>query len=278
MSHWILLVIFASLGSILFNYLNRKNLKDGADSTVYAWLFEVIRLFLFLIMVPFDYRLTLTTDSVLLFLGLGGIELIAMYLFAKVHAHNELSVSSIITRLRILVVPVVAFIFLGEKLTNIQYLGVALTFLGSIALAMNGKIRASTGLKYALSFSLISGISTVVLKAATTYASTSVSMVFFSLPSAILLPVLMRSGRDRILKFTKTQIKSVSIAALANTFSAALIVRALTIAPASQINSVFLGLTSLTILVGIFALKEKELVVLKLTGAALTTLGIILLV
>lgn len=277
-SNWLILTIISGLSSVIFNTLNRETLKKGHDSTVYSWLFEVIRFLFFAALIPFDHYLVCSSQNTLILIALGFTELIAIYLYMKMHAHTELSISSIIVRLRVILVPLVAFIFLGERLSTLQYFGVTAVFAGCLVVTGMKHIRSTKGVWYALGFVLVNSVSNVLMKYASGIASVSIVSAAFSFPSAVLIPVIMQSAHSRIHLHFKPIFKQTLLAAGFNIVTMFTMVMAYRTSSVSQVNSVFQAITSLAVVVGIFALNERDHKWLKLLGAALTTLGIILLV
>lgn len=277
MQNWLFLTIMAGLGTIGFNTFNRQTLKGGHDSTVYAWLFEVFRVLIFIPLLFFDYHVVWTWVSLRTFFLMGASELIGIYLFMKMHANSELSLSSILSRLRIIWTPIIGFIFLGEILSLPQYVGIAIIFGGCI-IAMGGKRGSSRGIIYALLFSLVNAFSNIFVKQATVFASTSIVTILFSLPAAIFIPLIMRSARDRISHNLIPIIRPLLIASLFNALTMFMIVSALRLAPTGQVIGVFQGIAMLTVASGVVFLHERAHLWHKLLATAFTTVGILLLV
>lgn len=277
-SNWLVLTIVAGISSVLFNTMNRGTLKKGHDSTVYAWLFELIRFIFFALLIPFDHFLICGTHTTILLISLGFTELIGTYLYMKMHSHTELSISSILSRFRVLLVPLFAFIFLGERLTLIQYIGVGAIFSGCLVVVGMKHIRGTKGIWYALGFVVVNTISNILIKSATEVASTSIVTAAFSFPAAILIPVLMKSSLSRIRFTTGPILKSTLLASVFNIITMYTLVKAYSLASAGQVNSVFQGITALTVVIGIFFFNERDHKLLKIIGAILTTVGILLLI
>ncbi len=275
---WLILAIISGISSVIFNTLNRGTLKNGHDSTVYSWLFETIRFLFFFALIPFDSFLICSWGSTAILILLGFSELAGVYLYMKMHAATELSVSSILSRLRVILVPIIAFIFIGERLTLLQYVGVTTIFAGCLVVAGMKHIRGTKGIWYALGFVIVNSVSNVILKSASGIASTSIVTAAFSFPSVVLIPVIMKSARVRIRFTFRPILKSTLLASLFNVITMYTMVLAYKLATAGQVNSVFQGVTSLSVIVGIFFLNERDHKWLKLVGAALTTVGILLLV
>jgi drug/metabolite transporter (DMT)-like permease len=277
-SNWLFLAIIAGISSVLFNTLNRGTLKAGHDSTVYAWLFELIRFLFFALLIPFDHFLVCGPRTTLILISLGFSELVGVYLYMKMHASAELSISSILSRLRVLLIPFFAFIFLGERLSMAQYLGIVTIFVGCMTILGMKHVRSAKGIWYALGFVIVNTISTLLLKSASTIASTSIVTAAFSFPAAVLIPVIMRDSLTRIRFTTGPILKSTLLAAGFNIITMYTLVKAYALASAGQVNSVFQGVTALAVVVGILFFHEHDHKLLKILGAILTTIGIILLV
>ena len=276
--NWLLFTIIAGVSSVAFNTYNRGTLKAGHDSTVYAWLFELIRCIFFALLIPFGYYLVATPKNILTLILLGLSELVGVYLYMKMHAVTELSVSSIISRFRVISLPIFAFIFLGERLSMLQYVGIMTIFTGCLVVAGMKHVRGTKGIWYALGFVLVNSLSTVLMKSASSTASIAIVNTAFSLPAAVLIPVIMKNSLSRIHLTVKPILKSTLFASAFNILTMYCLVRAYQLASASQVNSVFQGVTSLAVVVGIMLFNEHDHKLLKVIGALLTTLGIILLV
>jgi len=110
---WILLALIAGLASNASNFFSRFLLKNGEDSTVFAWYFEFVRLIVFALIAFFDFKLIITFKSILLLLAMGLSELACVYVYMKMHANSHLSISAIISRTRLIWVPFFAFLLLG---------------------------------------------------------------------------------------------------------------------------------------------------------------------
>jgi len=269
-SHWLFLTLIAGLGTIGFNTFNRQTLKGGCDSTVYAWLFEVFRVLIFLPLLLFDYHVVWTWISLRTFLLMGISELIAVYLFMKMHAHSELSLSSILSRLRIIWTPMVGFIFLDEILSLPQYVGIAVIF-GGCLIALGGEIGGSRrGAIYALLFSLVNAFSNVFVKQATVFASPSMVTILFSLPAAIFIPLIMRKARTRISHNILPILRPLLVASLFNSLTMFVLVSALRLAPTGQVIGIFQGIAMLTVASGVIFLHERDHLWRKLAAALVT--------
>ncbi len=276
--NWLVLAIVAGVSSVFFNAANRQALKNGEDSTVYAWIFELIRFIFFASLIPFNYFLICSARTTTTLILLGFSELAGVYLYMKMHSHTELSISSILSRLRVLLVPMFAFVFLGERLTTLQYIGIITIFTGCLVVVGMKNIRNTKGIWYALAFVIVNTLSTLLLKSASSVASTAIVSAAFSFPAAALIPLIMKSPRKRIAFSTSILFKPTLLAAAFNIITMYALVTSYQLAPAGQVNGVFQGATTLSVVFGIIFLNERDHKLLKIIGAALTTAGIILLV
>lgn len=274
---WLILTILAGLSSNLFNTLLRRTLRGGHDATAYAWWFELIRASTFFLFLWWDYSFVYTPINLFWLIALGLSEVVGVYTYMKMHASTQLSVSSVVMRLRSVWVVLLAFIFLGERLSNIQYTGIVTIILGTLILNNHGKLRTDASFRNSLFFTLASAISTIIIKHVSTYASISVINFAFSFPSVILIPLLMKNSLPRLLS-NLPFLRSTFTVAFFNTFTMVALVWALKLGNASQVIGVLQGITMLTVVIGIFALNERDHISRKLIAATIATLGITLLV
>lgn len=276
--NWFLLTLIAGISSNLFGTLNRHLLHNGGDSTAYGWWFETFRFIIFSILALFNFSLILSFPNIALLFSLGISEVVGIFLFMKMHAHTELSLSSVVMQLRVIWVPLFAFMYLSEHLTVFQYLGVFAVFVGCLLVMWRGQTNFNKNIRYALLFSLVSAISSLLQKQATLIASTPVIIAAFSAPSVFMIPILMKNPWAR-LKHTgralSGQVLSVTIINMVLMLS---LVEAYRLSTASQVAAIFQGVSMLTVVVGIFFLQEKDHKWVKLAAAAITMVGIILLI
>lgn len=278
MNNWILLAVVAGLASSLFNYIDRYVLRTNGDSTSFAWWFEVIRIIIFLLVLPFDYFLIVIPKSVLLLLGLGFVEFISVYTFMKMHKFSEISVSSIISRLRIVWVPILAFIFLGEKLKLLEYLGIATVFFGLSFVVSPAKTKKDEGVKFAFISSFVTAALSVLVKIASEFASAPIIILAMSTPSLFLFPIFAKSWRQRVKAFYQKDIVGVGMAAFASAIALFFLVWALNIGPAGKVVGIHNAMLFTAVIAGIVFLNERENLLRKLLGTAVVLLGVFLLV
>jgi len=278
LQNWQLLVFIAGIFSVAFNYVNRYVLQNGDDSTSYSWWFEAFRAVLFL---PFCFLTPLPEINIFniaLFLAIGLAEFFTVYIYMKMHSFSELSISTIISQLRLVWVPVVAFLLLKEKLATIEYLGIVFIFIGQVVVAFPKKFSLSKGVKYALISSFLVSINVVMVKVATPIFPLPYIVVAMSAPSVIGYPIIMKSGLKRIIAYSDTALKKVSIAAAFNALAIVFLLLALRYGPVSSAVGVFQGISVLGVAAGIIFLKERGNVLGKIAGGAIVLLGMYFLI
>ncbi|MCL4366416.1 DMT family transporter [Patescibacteria group bacterium] len=274
---WIILAAVAGLGSNIINFFSRYILKDNGDSTTWAWTFEFLKLLFFIPFLFFDFKFEFHLKSILFLLGAGLTEFISVYLFMKMHKYSHLSVSTILSRTRLIWVPILAFLFFGERLTNLQYIGVAILFIGLSIVVAPHKFFLDKGAIYANTSAIIIALNTILLKQAVAFASTPVIMIFYSLPSVILFPIFMKNTKQRLFNQNLDKKLPKLLGVGANVAALFLLIAALKIGDVSRVNALYQGMLVVNVLAGIILLKERQDILRKLLGTAVTIIGIILL-
>lgn len=275
---WLLLASGGGLSSSAFNYLNRYTLKDGGDSSCAAWWFELLRVFIFLPLLFFDYAIIVSYKTLVIAILLGVVEFMSIYLHMKMHRLNELSISSVIQRLKFAWVPIIAFLLLGEKLSMLNYTGMVIIFIGLTVVVPIRKLGSSQAIKIAVLTSLVQSILAVIMKIASDYLSTPAIPIVMGLPSLILFPALVSDFKRRSKNFWKANTTPLVGMAIMSVASLYLFVTALRIGDTSRVTGVYYAMMFTSVLAGIFLLKEKENVYRKIFGSLIILSGIYFLI
>src|SRR5258708_36226215 len=106
-----------------------------------------------------------------LLLAMGATEFVSVYFYMKMHAYSHLSVSTILSRTRLIWIPLIAFFFIGEHLKITTYIGIIILFIGLIIATAPKKLQFDKGQTYAYLAAFIIAINTVQLKTNTHFAS-----------------------------------------------------------------------------------------------------------
>lgn len=274
---WFILANLTGLLSVAFNFFNRLVLKDGDDITAYAWYTEVLRFIVFFIIAIFDWHIFLNPYSIIIFLLFGLTEFIGGYWYMKMHAYSHLSISSILSRTRLIWIPIIAFFLIGEKLKLTDYFGILIVFFGINITMAPKKLIMDKGALYANLSAFIIALNIVLAKILLPYGSNGVINVALVAPSVVLFPLLMKNPKTRIIKLFKTNIWLKTIGISFSILQLYLFIVALRYAEASKVNTVYQSMMIFSVLAGIIFLKEGQDIGKKLIGATITIVGVVLL-
>jgi len=273
---WLILAVITGLLSNIYNFINRYLLKDNDDPTVYAWFTELMRFVIFGAFAIFNWKLIINQQSLLALIAVGLTEFIGGYFYMKMHSYAHLSISSILTRTRLIWVPVISFFLLKEVLHFSDYLGILIIFLGVSTVMAPKKLFVDKGALYANVSTFFIAFNVVLLKLAVPFASVPVINTFQALPGAVLFPIFMKNSRSRIKTLTRTNLPLKLFAVLVSVAQLFFFIYALNFGDASKINAVYQGMLIFGVLAGIIFLKERKDIGRKLIGAAITIIGVIL--
>jgi drug/metabolite transporter (DMT)-like permease len=277
-SSWVTLAILAGLASNAFNFISRYLLKDQEDSTAYAWFFEFVRfLFFIIVAITFDWKVIFTEQSIILFLLLGLTEWISVYWYMKMHEHAHLSISAILSRTRLIWIPIIAFFLIQERLHLSEYAGIAILFFGLSIVLSPKKFFIDKGATYANLSAFMIALNTVITKMALPYGSNSIVNAAITGIPALFFPLTMKDSPIRMKKIFQKNLSLKLLAVGVNIVSVYLFTAALRIGDPGKVNALYQGMLVTSILAGIIFLKERTDIRKKLIGAAITIIGVIIL-
>ncbi len=276
--NWLFLVVLAGISAAIFNSLLRAELRSGRDPTAYAWWYELIRLSFFGLLIPFFPYFDFSWVHLGLLGVLGLVEFGAVYVYMKMHGSTELSLSTIIMQLRNVYVPIFAFFIFGEILTPTEWLGIVLVIVGAVIVARPRSLTVDRSLWFALIASLMTALSSIMVKVTSNFASFPVIIVAFSLPSVLFMPLLMQNALPRLRAASRYLVSSNFAASSANIVTMYALVNALRLGPAATTTGIFQGVSMLAVASGVIFLGERDHKMEKLLAAVVTTVGILLLV
>lgn len=274
---WLLLSLLTGVTSNAFNFLNRFILKDKDDPTAYAWYFELLRFLFFAVYALFDWHLVITSKSIILYILLGITELISVYWYMKMHSYSHLSVSAILSRTRMIWVPILGFFLIHEKLKSLDYLGIAVIFFGISIVSAPKKLFVDKGAFYANASAFMVALNIVITVMLLPYGSNAVILAICGLPPVILFPLLMKNRKQRIKTLFKTNLLIKSLAIGLSIAAILFFMWALRVGEASKVNAIYQGMLILSVLAGIIFLKERDSIGKKVLGSAITVIGVVLL-
>jgi len=277
LTNWIFLSIIAGLASNAFNFISRYILRENEDSTAYTWFYEVTRFFAFAFIAIFDWKLILTFSSFIIFTLLGVTDGIAAYWYMKMHQHAHLSISAILSRTRLIWVPIIAFFLIRESLTIPEYLGIIILFAGLSVVVSPKKLFIDKGALYANLSAFVIAINIVLTKMALPYGSNGVINGATALLPAMLFPFIIPNSVPRLKQIFKKNLVIKLCAIAFNVISIYVFTAALRFGDSGKVTAIYQGMIIVSILAGIIFLKEKADISKKLTGAAITIIGVVIL-
>lgn len=276
--NWFVLSTLAGLASNGFNITNRTALKDNGDATAYGWWFELVRTTFFLGVLIFTNVPTLTISMILPLTLVGLAELFSVYVFMKMHAYTHLSISSVISRLRVIWSPIIAYFLVSERLSLPEYFGIIAIFIGIAIVTSPKEIKQDKGIKIALVFSFSSALLSTVMKQASSVATTELIIISQGIIPLLVLPFLMKRGFIRIMDSVGNNLSKILLAGIFNIASSYLLVEALHLTDASKAVGLYQAMTLFSVFYGIFVLNEKDKLVRKIIGSIIVIIGVILTV
>ncbi len=242
----------------------------------YGWFLEFVRLAVFVLVALVTESFYLPVDCLLLLTMLGLVELVSIISIVKMHSYAHLSISTIISRTRILWIPVIAFVFLSENLSVSSYLGIVVLFVGLGIAVAPSKIFMDKGVAFSYLSAFVSAIIAVLQKSLADIPI-PVIMIFMSLPSAIILPFFMKDPRKQIFKVIEHKAWIKTLAVLANAMAMYFYIFALNFGEVSKVSAIYQGTFIFSVLAGIFLLGEREDMTKKILGSFITLFGVLLI-
>jgi drug/metabolite transporter (DMT)-like permease len=274
---WLILAVLTGLLSNTYNFINRFLLKDKDDATVYAWYTELVRFVIFGIIAIFNWKLIINSQSLIALIAIGFTEFVGGYFYMKMHTYSHLSISTILTRTRLIWVPVIGFFLLNESLKLSDYAGILVIFIGVTTIMAPRKLFVDKGALYANISTFFIAFNVVLLKLTVPFASIAVINTCQAFAGVILYPIFMKNTSGRIKTLTKTNLPLKTFAAFISIAQLFIFVYALQFGEASKINAVYQGMLVFSVLAGIIFLHERKDIGKKLIGAAITIIGVIIL-
>ena len=275
---WLILTIIGGLASTIFNIFNRAALKTDGDSSVYGWWFEVLRMGIFILLFLMDPVFPTDLASYFWLLSLGMVELVSIYFFMKSHQLNELSLSTIVIRLRLIWTPLFAYFLLGEQLQTAEYLGIFIVLAGVVIAISPHTLRIDRGVVVTLISSLVLTVLSLIQKKTALIASPPLAMIAMSLPSVILLPLLIKNAKKRLISINKKSFIQNFAGTLFNVISMYCLIAALRFESTSKVNTIFQSMMVVSLFFGIVFFHERKQMWQKIVGTAVTICGLFFLI
>lgn len=275
---WLTLTILGGLASVVFNIFNRAALKTNGDSSVYGWWFEVLRMGIFILLFLLDPVFPRDLMSYFWLAALGMVELVSIYFFMKAHQLTELSLSTIVIRMRLIWTPIFAYFLLGEQLAPSEYFGIFIVLTGVVIAVSPRTLRLDRGIVVTLISSLVLTVLSLIQKKTALIASPPLVMIAMSLPSVILLPLLIKNARKRLFSLKKKSFMQNLMGTLFNVISMYCLIAALRFESTSKVNTIFQSMMVVSLFFGIVFFHERKQMWQKIVGTVVTLCGLFFLI
>jgi drug/metabolite transporter (DMT)-like permease len=207
----------------------------------------------------------------------GTIEIISVYVFMKMHLYSHLSISTIIQRTRLIWVPVIAYILLGERLGLFYYVGISVLFIGLSISAAPRKIMTDKGMQYAYLSAFFAAVLAIAVKFALRDMSVGWIMIAMSLLPTLIIPLFMKNAPIRLRTAVQINPTSKLISSGANTVAMILLTMSIKIGSLSIATAIYQSMMLVSILVGIFIFQEREGLAKKIIGGTITVVAILII-
>ncbi|MBI3887473.1 EamA family transporter [Candidatus Microgenomates bacterium] len=204
-------------------------------------------------------------------------EFLAIYWYMKMHSYSELSISSILSRTRMIWVLIFAFFLVHEQLRLLDYVGILTIFLGVSITSAPKRLFIDKGAQYANLSAVMIAINLILIKLLLPFGSDAVINVARGIPALIIFPFLMKNSVPRLKKVLLTKQKFRIPAVVLSGLSILCFTAALHVGDASKINAVYQGMMIFSVLAGIIFLKERGSIGRKIFGALVTIIGVVVL-
>lgn len=275
---WLTLTILGGLASTVFNIFNRAALKTDGDSSVYGWWFELLRMGIFVVLFLFDPIFPSDFMSYFWLAALGMVELVSIYFFMKAHQLTELSLSTIVIRLRLIWTPLFAYFLLGEQLRPAEYIGIFVILIGVVIAISPRTLKIDRGVVVTLISSLVLTVLSLIQKKTALIASPPLVMIAMSLPSVLLLPLLIKNAKKRLVSIKKKSFTQNLMGTLFNVVSMYCLIAALRFESTSKVNTIFQSMMVVSLFFGIVFFHERKQMWQKIVGTVVTICGLFFLI
>lgn len=275
--NWFILALLAGTASNFFNIFNRSSLKERGDSTVYAWWFEAIRFLVFFILFLPQMTFPQKFEDYVWLLLLGVNEAASVYFFMRSHQLTELSLSTFVVKLQLIWTPLLAFLFIGERLSLSDYGAIGIILVGIFIAVYSKRMKNDKGIIITFISSILIALNAVLTKQVTGISNTPFIMMSMSLPAIIVLPFLMKNSYKRIVSIPKKTFIQCLSGAMSNIVAMFLAVSAIRLGSTSKVSAVYQGMMVIALFYSIVILKERKQMWQKIIGACVTIFGLFIL-
>ena len=276
---WFSLALSSGLASAADKVLNRHALKNRSNALAYS----VIYLFLtavFSIPFAFPLKFELTRGLIALVLVQSVLWAVSSVLGFSAHTNTDVSLSSIISRARIIWIMPLGFLFLGERLSLYSALGVLLIFLGLAMLFYKGNLHKHRGVHLVLLSSIFAAFGTITNTLLVRDYLSPAQVTFTTMfgQAVVLFIVLISRGRplEKIKDVLSHSWPVTLVATVLEAFAYITLNHAYKVGVASSVTAVYMAVSIVIVWFGIVFLKERDSLFSKIISSLVVTVGVIL--
>lgn len=276
---WFYLALISGLASAIDKVLNRRALKNRSNVLAYSVVYlSLTAIFSIPFALPIDFEVT--NGLMLLILVQSVLWAISSVLSFSAHTSTDVSLSSIISRARIIWIMPLGFLFLGESLSLYSVLGVILIFLGLSMLFYKGKLHKHHGVHLVLLSSVFAALGTITNTMLVRDYLHPAQVTFTTMLGQALILFIILVGRRKPLEKIKDVLKHSWALTLAATmleaFAYITVNQAYIVGVASSVSAVYMAVSVVIVWFGIVFLKERDSLFSKIVSSAVVTIGVIL--
>lgn len=283
MNLWLSITLLATLLATLERVLHRYVLRAENDANIYTLVYQFTAALGLVPLVITELQLqafpihniNIQVYVVLLTSSLFWLAFGLLSFHADRYA--EVSVTSVLSRTRVLWTLVLGVIFFGEAVNFAKLQGVILIFAGLAALSIRGNFNYhSKGVLFALAAAISISVALSIDKYLAHFFPTSVvAFSAFFIPG-IWLGITLPNKRERLKALLSGQGKYAILTALLGALSYWLLLRALVLSDISKVVPIYQSSLVLNVIVGIILLDERDRILHKLFASVIVLLGVIL--
>lgn len=276
---WFWLSAIAGIASASEKILNRIALKDRGNVLAYSFLYMSL---ISLLSLPFSLPFKISPDYY--FVGLLLLQSIfwslgTIFSFLS-QTKTDVSLSMIISRARMLWMIPLGALFLNEKLSYYSIIGVAIIFAGLIVLFYKTQYHKHQGVHLMFFGSIFVALGSIVNAVLVRTFLSPTQTTFITMLSQSLVFLLVLIYRKNVLHRLKEVLARswyiILTASVIETFAFFGLNYSFRLGSASLSTAVYLGMTIITVWIGIIFLKEKQNMWRKIISSAIVFLGIII--
>jgi|GEM_PF-599827 len=281
--NWLILALGALLCFVVYDTAGRYLAVRSKDPKVFAVIYNLTVAAMSPVLFLFDKTLPSNLDLRVLGLTTIGLSIWALWgrfeFFAR--KHSEVSTFTIIIKLAPVANFFLALVVFSESWTISKLAGIGLIALANILLFFNNKRRdviSDKGLKYVLFVALMLALGWLFdAMNIKFWGVATFSFLSFLAPAILssLMPIVKLSQIKKELRLSPFW--QIALLGFFNMIGYGLMLKALTMAEASKVMPIVTSTAPFVILLGIFALGERDFIGRKLFAGAMTVLAVYLL-